>query len=119
MGASQSYAMSYADDGPEPAGNVVSLKRVQPRAELEGFHRVCNMVITFWGYPEFASYIENLILVERERTSRAGFPPAVTQELMFLYQLDRDQGSLVNRDMTSQGVLAMENTATDAWHLSR
>jgi hypothetical protein len=77
------------------------------------------MVTTFWGYPEFASYIENLILVERERTSRAGFPSAVTRELMFLYELDRDHGALVNRDMTSEGVLAMENTTTDAWHLSR
>jgi len=119
MGANNNVAMSYADGGPKPAGNVVSLKQVHPRAELEGFHRVCNMVITFWGYPEFVSYIENLILVERERTSRAGFPPAVTRELMFLYELDRDYGSLVNRDISSQGALAMEKTATDTWHLSR
>jgi hypothetical protein len=77
--------------------------------------RICTAVTTLWGAPEFGEYMERLILVEPERVGRAGFPPNIAEELVFLYRLHVDQGPIV-----CPGVgYAPLRVASDRWHLSR
>ena len=66
-------------------------QRAGKPAALESFPRVIKTITGLWRYREGQKYMEELIMVEGERSRRQGFPVEVQDELMFLYQLLLDQ----------------------------
>ncbi|WP_374565737.1 hypothetical protein [Nitrosomonas sp.] len=50
------------------------------------YQRVAGMIELHWGYKEFYSYINKLLVVERDQ-SRQGFPLDVLQEIYTLQEI--------------------------------
>ncbi|OQW42318.1 MAG: hypothetical protein A4S08_01200 [Proteobacteria bacterium SG_bin4] len=50
------------------------------------YQRVADMIELHWGYKEFYSYINKLLVVERDQ-SRQGFPLDVLQEIYTLQEI--------------------------------
>ncbi len=73
---------------------TLKLKRLGTPASIESFPRVVKTITGLWRYAESKKYLEELIMVEDER-SRAGFPIEAQEELMFLYQLLVDQHKIL------------------------
>lgn len=93
----------HADDAltlPPAESSPVS---IDPRSALEKLHRrIVEQLISVWGEPEAASYLENLIA--DERGGRAGFDKEVIAELIMLFSM-------------SVAEVAVEDTS-DVWGLS-
>jgi len=68
-------------------------------AALEAYPHVLNKLNLFWGYPEFHSYVKTLMQSDK---ARQGFPVDVLVELVFLYELYKDNYKIINRSAMSE-----------------
>jgi len=85
-------------------------------AEIEQFKHVVKCLELYWGDPEFLMYHRKLTI--SDRTHRQGFPPAVIEEIQFLYQLYCSQYKLINRmPMTASQQVEMDDILgnNDVW----
>lgn len=75
---------------------------------MERYPHVLAKVEAFWGYPEFLDYLDSTIFDTRDHVRR-GFPNDVTEELMFLYNLYKDQMDTVNRmKLTDSQIIVLD-----------
>ena len=63
--------------------------------EIEGFPHIVEKLETYWGYPDFMKYYNDLMVADRP--NRVGFPEPVVEDLLFLYNLYLDNLMLITR----------------------
>ena len=69
---------------------LLKRKRGGKPASIESFPRVVKKITGLWRYIEGLEHIEELMMVEGDR-SRTGFPLEALEEVMFLHQLLTEQ----------------------------
>jgi len=74
------------DDIPtlKPATHADSLALLDRCEALKKLTHVYEKVKKLWGFPAFFNYMDTLMLVERGRENRQGFPEEVYRDLMSL-----------------------------------
>jgi hypothetical protein len=77
--------LSMLDEKVEPRKGPA--QRLEVKAAIEDYQRICARIQQLWGTPECESYITNLVI--DTRGNRKGFPPAVMEELLYLGRLAR------------------------------
>lgn len=91
-------APSQVSDGADPFPDLSLLdekvegkkgpaQRLDVRAALEDYPRICTRIEQLWGSPECEAYLNNLVI--DTRGNRKGFPPAMMEELLYLGRLAR------------------------------
>lgn len=68
----------------KPLTHADSLALIDSCEALKKLTHVYEKVKKLWGFPAFFSYMDTLMLVERGRENRQGFPEEVYRELMSL-----------------------------------
>lgn len=49
--------------------------------------RVAEKILLHWGYKEFYPFLDKLLVVEKERNGRQGFPQEVLEEIYLLQEI--------------------------------
>jgi hypothetical protein len=77
---------TMTDDIPllKPATREDGLALLDSSEALKKIPHVFEKIKKLWGFPAFFNYMDNLMLVERGREGRQGFPEDVYRELMAL-----------------------------------
>lgn len=77
--------LSMIDEKLEPRKGPA--EKLDVRAALEDYPRICTRIQQLWGAPECEGYINDLVI--DTRGNRKGFPPAMMEELLYLGRLAR------------------------------
>lgn len=72
------------------------------KANLEAYPHVVEMLTALWGCYELKACLKRLILSGSDRNTRVGFPPAVSEELVFLYNLFLDNENSLLKEKPPQ-----------------
>lgn len=75
------------------------------KANLEAYPHVVETLTALWGCYELKAFLKRLILSGSDRNPRAGFPQAVYEELVFLYNLFLDNESSLLKEKPPQAQL--------------
>lgn len=67
-----------------PPGSNPKRDVIEKCIALKKMPHVYNKVKSVWGYPEFFTTVDDLLMMEQGRENRAGFPRGVYKELQAL-----------------------------------